>query len=87
MVDKVTLISKKASNCFAWSPEQMLEEFLKAIRSGEEMPKGMIITYSVEDPKTKRINVYTWRAQLNWTEEYAFLHIAQNKCLEHQQGD
>lgn len=78
---KVTPLSAKSPSCFSWTPRQMLLEFVAAIDRGEELPKGMVIVYSVENAD-QSISVHSWRAQLNWTEEYTFLEVSQQKCID-----
>lgn len=77
----VTPITSKSNNCFAWTPRQMLQEFIDAIDRGEEAPKGMVIVYSEELPD-KGVHVHSWRSQVSWCEEYTFLEVAQQKCID-----
>lgn len=77
--------SRERASCFAWTPLQMLEEFARAIRAGEEAPKGMVIVYTEVQPDG-RTKVYSWRAQVGWAEEYTYLEVAQQDCIDGQRS-
>lgn len=81
----VPMHTRDKASCFVWTPEQMLEEFLRAIRAGEETPEGMLIVYTERHPDGS-VSVHSWRAKLGWCEEYTYLGAAQRKCLDGQRG-
>lgn len=84
MPAEVTPLSSKATSCFTWSVEQMLEDALAEIRSGKLTPKGAVITFAIEE--AGRIRVHSWRAQLSWTEEFTYLHIARESAVDGRRG-
>lgn len=79
----IPMHSREKASCFSWTPLQMLEEFARAIRAGEEVPGGMLIVYT-EKHADGSVSVHSWRAQLGWCEEYTYLEVAQQKCLDGQ---
>lgn len=76
-------LHRKSQSCFAWTPRQMLEDFIRAIDAGEECPRTMVIVYT-EQHADGSSSVHSWRAQLGWCEEYTYLEVAQQKCLDQQ---
>jgi hypothetical protein len=80
---KVVAISDKSTSCFSWTPRQMLQAFINAIDAGEEVPAGMVVIYTEVKPD-KSTSVHSWRAQVSWVEEYTYLEVAQQKCLDTQ---
>ncbi len=83
---KVTSIATKSASCHAWSVEQMLEAMLEDIRDGKLAPTAATIIYTVENPQGGH-SVHSWRAQMSWTEELAYLHIAQDQTIRHARGE
>lgn len=80
MPASVTPIATKAMSCFAWSVEQMLEAMLQDIREGKVRPNAAVIVFTEENPD-RTYDIRTWRAQMTWPEEYAYLGIAQEKAV------
>lgn len=82
---KVTQFASKSDSCFAWTPRQMLEQMIEAIDQGLESPSGMVVVFTEEQPD-KRVRVRSWRSQLEWTEEYTYLQIAQQNCIDQKRS-
>lgn len=75
------LFANKAKSCFSWTPQQMAEAFCADIASGEIKPESAIIVFTELSPDGKSRDIRTWRSQMEWAEEYAYLGIAQEKSV------
>ena len=84
--EKIVPIASKSTSCHSWSVEQMLEEMLRDIRAGKVMPAAAVLVYTVENPRGGH-SVHSWRAQMGWTEELAYLEVAKDQTMRHARGE
>lgn len=73
--------SAKAVSNFAWSPEQCLADALERVRSGAVSPASVIVLF-VEDVPGGGQCTHSQRSSIGVQEEFFWLHVAQQQCLE-----
>jgi hypothetical protein len=83
---RVVPFASKATSAHAWSVVQMLEELLADVKAGRVPMESAIVVYTVPTGHGD-IQVHSWRAQVGWAEEYAYLGIAQAQCLRLARGE
>lgn len=80
----VPLASKHTSNT-AWSPLQMLEQLASDIRAGIIAPDAALVVYTLPSAAGGK-HIHSARAQMEWTEEYAYLGVMQEQCIRYARG-
>lgn len=83
-VDSKSFAERRGTS-HAWTTLQMLEAMVEEIKSGKIEPIGAILVVAYET-ENKRTSFHTWRAGLSWEEEYAYLGIAKDDCLDYARG-
>lgn len=61
----------------------MMEKFREAIASGEINPTSAIIVFTDPNPDGS-LDIRTWRSNMSWPEEYAYLGIAQKSAVNYK---
>lgn len=81
MAPKPTLIADKSPSAHSWSPVQALETLLADVKAGKIHPAQIVIVWTDSRSDGSK-QVHRWKAQVDRTEEIAYLDVARLQAIE-----
>ena len=84
-MSNVLEFSEKATTCYAWTVEQMLDAALEDIRTGKIKPSKAMFIFFETTPNNDLIEGM-WRAQIDRAEEIALMELVKQKSINRWRG-
>lgn len=78
---KPVLIAEKSASAHSWSPVQAIETFLADVKAGKIHPAQIVIVWTDSRSDGSK-QIHRWKAQVDRTEEIAFLDVARLQAIE-----